>query len=538
VIYGNSADYGSAISFYYSYAKISDCIITNNIGAEAIDFCDSSADLTYCDFYNNSSGNFAGYYIPANLGVITHTNYNDDSCDIYNNIFLDPAFYSTVGDSAFYLTQNSPCIDAGDPTSPFDPDGTIADIGAYYFDQNLPQPLSGSLNGILNHHFYIVTADIFVSQNNSLTISPGATFLFQGPYSFTISGYLSAEGTEADSIVFQPDSGVTAWRGIIFDSTANDNSALEYCVVTGCDTAGISIRGSSPTIAYSTISGNSGVIGGGLQLENGASPTIDHCLISDNYGVMGGGIFLFQSNPMIRNCTIAGNSADVQFGGGISVNNSNPTIVNNIIANCASGYGIFSDSPNNNLSIIYNDFFGNIQADLHNINIAGLGVISTVNSNGDSCDIYQNLFLDPQFVNASNGDFSLESTSPCIDAGDPTSHFDPDNTFADIGAYYYNQSGVEDSEFIIHHSSFIISAFPNPFNSSVVISFELRDASLYDLAIFDINGREVWRLASGISHLGTNEVEWDAKGMPSGIYFARLSVEGSRSAVQKMLLLK
>ena len=67
--------------------------------------------------------------------MIDLSNANGDSCDIYNNIFLDPMFYATVGDSAYYLTAESPCIDAGDPESPWDPDSTIADMGAFYYDQ-------------------------------------------------------------------------------------------------------------------------------------------------------------------------------------------------------------------------------------------------------------------------------------------------------------------------------------------------------------------------------------------------------------------
>lgn len=35
----------------------------------------------------------------------------------------------------FHLTALSPAIDAGDPTLPFDPDGTVADLGPFYFDQ-------------------------------------------------------------------------------------------------------------------------------------------------------------------------------------------------------------------------------------------------------------------------------------------------------------------------------------------------------------------------------------------------------------------
>jgi hypothetical protein len=46
----------------------------------------------------------------------------------------------------FTLQLNSPCIDAGDPNSPLDPDGTIADMGAFYFDQSSNCTYSGDLN--------------------------------------------------------------------------------------------------------------------------------------------------------------------------------------------------------------------------------------------------------------------------------------------------------------------------------------------------------------------------------------------------------
>ncbi|MBU0517477.1 right-handed parallel beta-helix repeat-containing protein [bacterium] len=39
----------------------------------------------------------------------------------------------------FSLLPFSPCIDAGDPNPPYDPDGSIKDVGAHYFDQNTPQ---------------------------------------------------------------------------------------------------------------------------------------------------------------------------------------------------------------------------------------------------------------------------------------------------------------------------------------------------------------------------------------------------------------
>jgi len=121
-----------------SYVTVINTTITNN-SYTGIEFNSASSGLStiiYCDFFNDM--NFRGHVAPPFIGEIVTVNANGDSCDIYSNIFLDPLFYSTTGDSAFFLTENSPCIDAGDPESPLDPDGTIADIGAFYFDQSLP----------------------------------------------------------------------------------------------------------------------------------------------------------------------------------------------------------------------------------------------------------------------------------------------------------------------------------------------------------------------------------------------------------------
>ena len=51
------------------------------------------------------------------------------------NIADDPLFMDpSSGD--FHLQDGSPCIDTGDPGSPLDPDSTIADMGAFYYDQS------------------------------------------------------------------------------------------------------------------------------------------------------------------------------------------------------------------------------------------------------------------------------------------------------------------------------------------------------------------------------------------------------------------
>ncbi|OGC91308.1 MAG: hypothetical protein A2W25_07045 [candidate division Zixibacteria bacterium RBG_16_53_22] len=53
-----------------------------------------------------------------------------------HDIQSDPMFVNRFSGD-YRLLSNSPCIDAGDPDMPLDPDSTRADIGAYYFDQSV-----------------------------------------------------------------------------------------------------------------------------------------------------------------------------------------------------------------------------------------------------------------------------------------------------------------------------------------------------------------------------------------------------------------
>ncbi|MDZ7391616.1 MAG: right-handed parallel beta-helix repeat-containing protein [candidate division KSB1 bacterium] len=71
------------------------------------------------------------------------------------DLYLDPLL---VGGSPvdYHLTPNSPCIDAGDPLSLLDPDGTRADIGALFYDQATGIELTP--NAELPGEFYLYPA--------------------------------------------------------------------------------------------------------------------------------------------------------------------------------------------------------------------------------------------------------------------------------------------------------------------------------------------------------------------------------------------
>jgi hypothetical protein len=86
-------------------------------------------------------------------------------------------------------------------------------------------------------------------------------------------------------------------------------------------------------------------------------------------------------------------------------------------------------------------------------------------------------------------------------------------------------------------SSFILSAYPNPFNASTTFAFSLPRAGQISLRVFDLLGREVAVLKDGFVGAGTYRMTLDGSNMASGIYFAWLNA-GSSSQTKKLLLLK
>jgi len=87
--------------------------------------------------------------------------------------------------------------------------------------------------------------------------------------------------------------------------------------------------------------------------------------------------------------------------------------------------------------------------------------------------------------------------------------------------------------------------YPNPFNPSTIIKFAIpavdkqnnSSQQLVQLRVYDVLGREVATLVNEYKSPGNYEVEFDASGLSSGIYFYRLT-HGEFSAVKKMILIK
>lgn len=79
--------------------------------------------------------------------------------------------------------------------------------------------------------------------------------------------------------------------------------------------------------------------------------------------------------------------------------------------------------------------------------------------------------------------------------------------------------------------------FPNPFNPTTRVEFQIPKSSHVSLVVYDISGKEVAKLLDEEMISGTHAVSFDASRMASGIYLYRLQTETS-SDTKRMILLK
>jgi len=102
---------------------------------------------------------------------------------------------------------------------------------------------------------------------------------------------------------------------------------------------------------------------------------------------------------------------------------------------------------------------------------------------------------------------------------------------------------INDDEDFIQPTEFIVyNNFPNPFNPTTTISYELPKNSFVNIIIYDVLGREVKVLLSGELVSGFHEIIWDGKdnfgrSVGAGVYF-NLIQAGEFRQTKKMVLLK
>ncbi len=331
-----------------------------------------------------------------------------------DNTYSDPLFADPANDD-FQLSWldyplpdggKSAAIDAGDPSSPVDPDGTRTDIGAIPFEQVYTTVPAGTINGTLTctNSPYYIDGDLEIPSTDELIIEPCVKVIFRGDYQFEVYGRLLAQGTETDPIIFSASDTIEGWQGIRFINThsnGQDSSKLEYCRITFGNADGwftndkrggalffnssgdvlvknclinknraalnggavYSTGASSPLFLENIFEYNSAPSGGVLFGNSAGTLPMTNNLMQYNNAVNGGAIYSISSNIQLSGNTIKHNKAE-EFGGAIHYASGaaftfDPTEKNNVYLNYAGGAGLdlyFGGNPLSMVDVVFDTF--------------------------------------------------------------------------------------------------------------------------------------------------------------------------------------
>lgn len=319
---------------------------------------------------------------------------------------------------------------------------------------------------------YVVVGDVITT---SLMIEAGVEVLFKpGFYLSTYGGTFTVTGTADDPVVFKAYEGSTpgSWEGIIIvepGTVTLDNFIVRNAVngltvrahgnrihpavnvsnadISYCSENGVRVyvtTGTWNTLArpYLILTGSKvhHNLRNGCWLDDLANPKCAAYACLDIFKTsiyQNGGDGVYAAPGCVVNAftsTIYGNS-----GNGLSLQTS--TSLHNSIVASNTGYGFTcAGSLNGPDCVTYSCLANNGSGNFNNVSGTNFANNVQVNRNGDSTDIAFNLYSSPIFLDTVSGEFVLQTSSPCIDAGteiyNAGTHFDPDGSFPEIGSYY------------------------------------------------------------------------------------------------------
>jgi hypothetical protein len=259
----------------------------------------------------------------------------------------------------------------------------------------------------------------------------------------------------------------------------------------------------------------------------------DNCLFENNTASSGGGMASHDTPTDVRYCLFIKNSATSLYGGAMynwgassSANVINCTMYDNIAA--GSGGAIHNRASGINTKIINTILWGNSD----DIALTHSAIVTVAYSNIEQAGYAgsnNNIGENPLFVDSLNFDLKLAVGSPCIDTGTDFYVFDSD-TLVNLASEQYLGT-APDMGVLLYNN------YPNPFNPTTTINYQLTEKAQVVIKIYNIIGEEIVKLVNEYKDAGYHTIQFNANDLPSGMYLYRIQA-GEFSDVKKMLLIK
>jgi len=270
-----------------------------------------------------------------------------------------------------------------------------------------------------------------------------------------------------------------------------------------------------------------------------------------------GGIYIKRSNLNIQFSTITNNSASAIKSDESTIICKNSTILfyYNILDRyyCANGLDLFKSKLLLINTILYGDPYG-VRSAFYNIDDSSQVYLFNsliLDSELPSGIILNNnnlLGVDPLLVDVYNKDFSLQDGSPCINAGTDFILLNNDTllslkstqyigTAPDIGAIESQIENLIDNSQLVPKDYLIFYNYPNPFNNTTNITYNLLKMTPVTIKIFDIKGNLISTLIDHVQQSGCYQIKWNSENLSTGIYFYQIETSYSQKT-KKMLLIK
>ena len=503
---------------YMNYPNIANCIFDNNEVALDLDLDECNwaqgrptewLTIHHCLFNNNvndiEDNDQTGFYVTDNL--ITDQ---------------DPLFVDQMNGD-YHLQPNSPCIDAGDPNSPVDPDGTPTDIGAFFYLQN-----GNYLENNAGWNIVGLPREVEEDHSHYLEVFPGS---IEGTcMGYDGNGYIPANNLSV---------GEGYWLRFIEEGTT---------IIVGAEISVITIN---MLEGWNLISGISEEV------------SLDQ-IIDDDDLIIPGSFYEFNAGFQPVTTMTPGKGYWVRA-------NDTGTIT---ITNTAQTSGEFANLMEDANYVKFTNNTGKEKKVYFGVEVPEEEQLSYTLPPLPPDEVMATNFLDARYSDQKkytetsgnielrntdypltveygilndNGEWEISSNAPKRIHGD--------EEYGDIGRVKLNRIGT----IVVEHpiESFTIRKtstndlptefalkqnYPNPFNPKTVISYQLPVISNVQLTVYDLRGRVVNKLVSDRINAGTHHIVWngtDTQGRPvsSGMYLYRLKSDGFVKT-KKLVLLK